>query len=465
MIIERYAPVNLLELIPRLRLEMEPELAKLDCLLEDDKLFEQVKEALSRRYTKSLTHGRHSTPVEVILRMLVIKRLYNWSYEQLEHFVSDSLVLRQFCRVYAEAVPDDTTLIRWANLIGPKTLDKLNRRAVELARSLKVTRGRKLRVDSTVVETNIHHPTDSGIIGDGVRVLSRLLRRAKTVVGEASGLAKGVFRTRTGSVRRLAQQMHRTARRKGEEGVDQMKQAYTKLVEIAGKSRDQAAKVCEALREREEKGARRLVKQFERYLPLVDQAISQAVRRVIYGEVVPAKEKVLSLFEPHSQIIVRHKAGKPTEFGRGLWLGEVEGGIISHHTILPQAGQDQPYLAETLTAHKQQFGKAPQLLAGDRGVFSQANEELAKKEGVKRVAIPYSGKAPPERVKHERQPWFRRAYRFRAGIEGRINVLKRCFALDRCLNHGEDGFEAWVGWGILTSNLNKIAETQVARQT
>jgi len=113
--------------------------------------------------------------------------------------VSDSLSLRQFCRVYWEAVPDDTTLIRWAQLIGPATLQAVNDRVVALARPLKVTRGRKLRVDSTVGETHIHHPTDSGLLGDGVRVVSRLLRRAKGVVSHAATLGTAVFRTRTRS--------------------------------------------------------------------------------------------------------------------------------------------------------------------------------------------------------------------------------------------------------------------------
>src|SRR5919106_7080285 len=119
--------------------------------------------------------------------MLVVKRLYGGSYEQAEYFVNDSLVLRQFCRVYLERVPDDTTLIRWANMIGPETLQALNNRVVQLARSLKVTRGRKLRVDTTAVETDIHFPTDSGPIGDGVRVVSRLLRRARGGLGESAG--------------------------------------------------------------------------------------------------------------------------------------------------------------------------------------------------------------------------------------------------------------------------------------
>jgi transposase, IS5 family len=146
MIVDRYDPVNLFELVPKLNLHFEPELARLDELLDDEVLFCREKADLIRRRPNSSRCGRHSTPVEVILRMLVIKRLYNWSYEQTERFVNDSIVLRQFCRLYLESTPDDTTLIRWANQIGSETVAALNDRAVELARSLKATRGRKMRV-------------------------------------------------------------------------------------------------------------------------------------------------------------------------------------------------------------------------------------------------------------------------------------------------------------------------------
>jgi transposase, IS5 family len=194
---------------------MEPVLAQLDRLLDDDLLVQHVKADLRRRAPHTATRGRPSTPVEVILRMLVVKRLYGWSYAETEHLVADSLVLRQFCRVYLGPVPDDTTLLRWANLIEPATLAALNERVVELARSLKATHGRQLRVDSMVVETTIHHPTDSGLLGDGVRVLSRLLRRAKAAVGQTACLGPQAFRSRVRSVRRLLRQLHRLARRKG----------------------------------------------------------------------------------------------------------------------------------------------------------------------------------------------------------------------------------------------------------
>lgn len=334
MLRDRYDPMDLLALVPALSVAMEPLLAQLDQLLEDDALFQHIKADLLRRAPHTATRGRPSTPVEVVLRLLAVKRLYHWSYEETEHFVADSLVLRQFCRVYLAPVPDDTTLLRWANLIGPGTLEGLNEWVVELARSLKVTRGCKLRVDSTVVETDIHHPTDSQLLGDGVRVLSRWLRRAKRVLaGGVQNLEQALFRSRTRSVRR-----------RGE-------------------------------------AARRVSPALAHYLHLVTQVVGQAHRRVLAGAVVPAAEKLVSLFEPHTQVIQRHKPGKPVEFGRKLWLGEVEGGIISQYWILPEPGPDSPHLAPTLVGHLAQFGRPPRLVAGDRGVYTAANEHLAHQVG------------------------------------------------------------------------------------
>ena len=193
--------MNLFNLVPQLQLEMDPELAALDKLLDDDVLFQRVKADLSRRYPQSARRGRHSTPVEVILRMLAVQHLYNWSYDEAEHYVNDSLVLRQFTRLYLAKAPDDTTLIRWANQIRPDTLHALLDRVVDLARATKVTRGRKLRTDGTVVETNIHYPTDSSLLGDGVRVLSRTLKKARQALGEVGDRSRQLFRDRTRSAK------------------------------------------------------------------------------------------------------------------------------------------------------------------------------------------------------------------------------------------------------------------------
>ncbi|MGZ3396742.1 MAG: ISNCY family transposase [Isosphaeraceae bacterium] len=465
MLKHRHDRTDLFALVPQLGLRFEPLLEQLDRLLDDDELVDCVRDDLARRYPRTRTRGRPSTPVEVILRMLVVIRLYGWSYEQTESFVNDSLVLRQFCRVYLERVPDDTTLIRWANTIGPETVERINDRVVQLARSRKVTRGRKLRVDTTAVETEIHFPTDSGLIGDGVRVVSRLLRRARAALGEAAGGLKEAFRTRVRSVRTLSQQLHRIARRKNEQGREALKAAYRRLVATAKRTGAQGKRVLEVLRRHaNDSGARRLAERLEEVLPRLKKGIVQAERRVLKNDPVPSPEKLVSLFEPHTQVIPRFKAGKPVEFGRKIRLDEVEGGIIVGYSVLEKGGgQDQPHLADSLANHKKQFGRPPRVLAADRGMSSPANERLAKGVGIKHVALPHVGKAPPERRAEEKGKRFKEAYKFRAGIEGRIHVLRRDYGLKRSRYHGEQGMGRWVGWGIVAHNLVKIAEARVSR--
>jgi IS5 family transposase len=464
MLRNRYNRTDLFALVPQLGLRFEPQLEQLDRWLDDDELFEAVRADLACRYPKTGSRGRPSTPVEVILRMLVVMRLYGWSYEQCEYFVNDSLVLRQFCRVYLAKVPDDTVLIRWANTIGPETIRSLNDRVVQLARSLKVTRGRKLRGDTTAVETNIPFPTDSGLLGDGVRVVSRLLRRAKAVLGEAASGLGEAFRSRVRTVRRIAQQLHRRARRQGQQGRAAMKAASGRLIATVKRTAAQGRRVLAAIRERADAKARRLAERLAAILPRLKQGVRQAERRVLEGESVPAGEKVLSLFEPHTQVVPRFKAGKAVEFGRKIRLDEVDGGLITGYAIVEQAGgQDQPYLADALANHQDRFGRAPALLAADWGMASAANERRAREAGVKQVALPHAGKPPPARRVEERGRRFRRGYRFRAGIEGRIHALRRDYGLKRCRYHGEQGMGRWVGWGILAHNLSKVAEAGASR--
>ncbi len=463
MIIDRYDPVNLFELVPKLRLEMEPELAELDRLLEDDELFQRVKADLAQRYPNTPTLGRHSTPVEVILRMLVVRRLYDWSYEETEHFVSDSLILRQFCRLYLEPAPDDTTLLRWAGLIGPQTLKQLNDHIAILAGQIKVTRGRKLRTDGTVVETNIHHPSDNSLLSDGVRVISRLIRKAKDLIGESMQGAGSIFRDRTRSAKRLSRQIIEAARRHGEAGELARRGVYQRLLGVAQASLRQSRLVRERLVSTTDKAAERLISEIDRFVPLVQRVVRQTKLRVLEGVAVPAEEKLVSLFETHTCIIRRGKVGKETEFGRKVWLDEVDGGIISNYRVLRGNPADRTQAVPSLAGHQRLFEHPPRLFAGDRGVYSRGNEMVAQDMGVKRVALPKPGSKSPERRQYERQGWFRRGLRFRAGSEGRISVLKRRGYLGRCRDRGEAGFGRWIGWGILTANLTTIARTVADR--
>jgi transposase, IS5 family len=463
MIVDRYEPVNLFELVPKLKLEMEPELLELDRLLDDNVLFRRLKADLVRRYPNSAKLGRHSTPVEVILRMLVVKRLYGWSYQQTEHFVCDSIVLRQFWRLYLESAPEDTTLIRWANLIGADTIEELNERVVELARSLKVTRDRKLRTDGTVVETNVHYPTDDTLIADGVRVISRLVGRAKDLIHEGvSKKHKGEpFRVRSRSAKRLAHKIGRIALRRTEQAQASYRASYERLVEVARASIRQAGRVRSLLEDVPR--ARRLSKGLGHFAQLLERVVWQTRRRVLKGEQLSASEKLVSIFETHTAIIRRGKAKKPTEFGRKVWLSEVDGGLVSNFWILQGNAGDEAQLRPALNDHLRLFGRAPGLLAADRNVHSKDNERLAKDMGVKKVCLPKAGKKSEKRQEHERQGWFKRARRFRAGIEGRISVMARRGYLGRCRDKGEEGFGRWVGWRVLSSYLDTIAQTLAAR--
>jgi len=461
MLQDRYETDKFFEHIIKLTIQMDPVLGQIDELLDDEELYQLIRNDLAKRFPLTEVTGRKSTPVEVILRMLTIKQLYGLSYEQTEYQVRDSLVLRQFCRVYFNDVPDDTTLIRWANLIEAETLTAFNQRVTKIATKLKITRGRKLRTDGTVVETNIHAPTDSHLLEDCVRVIGRTLQGAKKVISGQTEFSDEVFRNRIRSARKTARQIRRLIARQKEAG----KQAYRKLVKITQQSVSQAKQVLEAFGKNNQQPVQRLKDTLETFIPRVEQVIDQTIRRVFQDEKVPADEKLVSIFEHHTAIIRRGKAGKPVEYGRKIWLSEVDGGIVTRWDVLDGNASDKLQWVPSLDAHQQLFGKPPTQASADRGVFSTDNETEAKTRGVKQVVLPKPGKKSEKRRQHEKQPWFRRARKWHNGVEGRISVLKRCYNLDRCLNHGQDGFHRWVGWGVIAHNLNKVGSTIVARST
>ena len=457
MLVDRYDPEDVFARVPEVAAQTDPVLKALDRLLEDDQLYRQVRADLGKRYRFTLVHGRHSTPVEVILRMLICKHVYQWSYRETEERVGDSLVLRWFCRVYFETVPDETTLLRWLHTLRPETLHALNDRVVQLAQQAKVTNGRKLRLDATCVQTNIHHPTDSGLLVDSVRVLSRFVQRAKALVKNQVNNVQQTCRSRLRSARQAAQRLHRQLRRKGEEKEVEQKQLYQKLIETAEQMVRQATRVVTVLSQQTAPEAKRLFSEAEAVLPLVKRVIAQTRSRVLEGKKVSSDQKVLSLFEPHTRAIPRHKGGAQVEFGRHVILDEVEGGIVTRYEILEHP-HEHGQAIEAVQHHQKVFEHPPNLLTADRGVHSPETEATLSAAGVKRVAIPASGKLSEERraLQHTR-PW-RRGYRWRAGIEGRIASLRRDYGWRKSAYHGQDGMERWLGLGVIASNLRHIAQ-------
>lgn len=457
MLIDAYQPEDVFARVPELAAQIDPVLQALDSLLEDDQLYQQIRADLGQRYHFTLVHGRHSTPVEVILRLLICKHLYQWSYKETEERVKDSLVLRWFCRVYFARVPDETTVLRWLRTLRPETLHALNDRVVELAKQAKVTHGRKLRLDATCVQTEIHHPTDSGLLVDSVRVLSRVVKRAKGLVADQVSYLEQTCRSRLRSAKQTAQRLHRQLRRKGEDKEAEQKKLYQKLVETAEQMVRQATRVVAALGRQPAAEAQRLLSEAERILPLVTQVITQTRSRVLEGKKVPSEEKVLSLFEPHTRAIPRHKGGALVEFGRHVMLDEVEGGIVTRYAILEHP-EEHGQAIEAVEHHCALFEHPPNLVAGDRGVHSADTESRLKERGVKRVAIPVEGKLSEERQALEHTRVFRRGYRFRAGIEGRIASLRRDYGWRKSAYHGQEGMERWLGLGVIASNLRHIAQ-------
>jgi IS5 family transposase len=296
-------------------------------------------------------------------------------------------------------------------------------------------------------------------LGDAVRVLSRTLKKARQVLQDQPTLSRDSFRDRTRSARRQVKRIMEAARRRGEPAADQLQTAYRRLIDTVQASQRQAQRVAEALKRQADDRAERLSDQLNAFLPRVTRVIDQTVRRVLAGEQVPAEDKLVSLFEPETAIIRKGKPARPTEFGRVLWLDEVEGGIVSGYRILDGNPSEKEQLRPSLDHHIEVFDHPPDVLAADRGLYSPDNERYAQSQGVKHVVIPKPGARSAERTAHEKQRWFRQGRNWRAGIEGRISGLKRGQKLERCLYHGSDGMERWVGWGLIAHDLRIIART------
>jgi len=459
MLREHYPVDKLFEEVLGYVPNLSPELVKIDGYLEDEKLYRLIKKDLAQRRPKTTQTGRNSTPVDVILRMLVVKRLHGYSYEETEWQVSDSLRLRQFCRVYLNAVPDDTTLIRWANLIQPKTLEKFNQRITQLAIEKKVTRGRKLRTDGTVVESNIRPPSDGRLLADSVRVLARSVARGQSLLKAAKQKVLEDFEDFTQTAKGLSHKIGETFRSKKEAAQVAGRQQYEKLLAMTEQTIDWAVQTQKQLQKRSQRSAKRLAEILTTFIPRTRQVIQQTTRRVLQGEQVPAAEKIVSIFEEHTDIIRRGKEAKPVEYGHKIWINEVEGGIVNHYRILDGNPSDEKQWKPSLTAHIKTFQQPPFQASADRGLSSEPNEKLAHDLGVRHVVIPKRGYRSKARMKHEHKAWFVKGRHWHAGVEGRISVLKRAHGLGRCLAHGLSGFQCWVGWGVITGNLAVLGRT------
>jgi transposase, IS5 family len=439
----------------------EPWMRQADAVLQDEKLLNLVQQELAKRCRKSKTRGRPATTAEVGLRLLLLKHIRDWSYQTLIREVRANLVYREFTRIGGGAVPDDKTIGRIGRQLGPEAIEKLHQRVVEIALDKKVVSGRKMRVDTTVVETNIHYPTDSSLLGDGVRVLTRVMQKVTAVAG-AVGTR---LRDRTRSVRRRILQIARASRDRSEKGQQKLRQAYNQLLQATSRVVGQAKKFSREIVHKIKRGSRAVLRrcqqQLEVMIPRVQQLMRQARQRVFGGD-TRVEGKSVSIFEPQTEVIRKGKAGKPTEFGKLVQIQEAENQVITHYAVFDQRPSDSELLVPSVEQHIQQFGRAPEVVAADAGFFSAANEAQAEELGVKRVAVPSHSTKSATRKQRQKKRWFKKAQKWRTGSEGRISVLKRRHGLDRSRYKGQPGMKRWVGLGIIADNLCNIGHCLAA---
>jgi IS5 family transposase len=432
----------------------EPWMRAVDVVLEDESLLDPVYEAQGRRHPQSRSRGREQTPAEVVLRLLLLKHVRNWSYEVLEREVRANLVYRSFCRIGMEKVPDAKTLGRIGLALGPEVIAELHQRLVQLAQEKGVVRGRKMRTDTTVVETNIHYPTDSSLLQDGTRVLTRGLKKIESRLG---GLKKKV-RNRMRSVSKRVIAIAHALRHKGSEGEEKRKREYRELLRLTRQILNDTKRV---LAEVEELSSRRRaqVKDVQEQLQIMAERLRQVVKQTqarIFGGITQLREKLFSLFEAYTEIIRKGKAGKPNEFGKLVQIQEAENQIVTHYDVFAERPSDRHLLTGAVQVQQKKLGRVPKLVAADAGYYSQVQEESVQAMGVKYVSVPNRSTRSEERRKLQKRRWFKNGQRWRTGSEGRISTLKRRHGLNRCRYRGWDGFQRWVGLGVMADNLIQI---------
>lgn len=426
-------------------------------------LIDKVRRDLNRGLRNPET-GRNGLTAPQVLRSFVLQRVKNWNYRELRERIADGYTLRRFARFYSKRVPKHDAFNRAFNRLTPTTLEEINELVVKSAVALGLENGKKLRVDTTVVETDIHHPTDSTLLWDTVRVVTRLVGNLDNL------LPHGVqgFTNRNRSARRRMQEIMRMTPK------DRHHRLVPKYRELIRTTEQVVKNAREVLKKTErvssidlmtEIAIKAVRDQIDHYCGLGDRVMDQARRRVLNGEQVPNQEKIFSIFETHTDLIMRGKILKPVEFGHKVYIAESAQGLITQYRVLDGNPTDDAHVESSLKRHQETFGDAPSVYSADRGFFSQDNIEKCKDAGVELVCIPQrGGRKTPAQEAHEKSPTFKSGQRFRAGIEGRISVLFRGRGMKRCLAEGRERFELLVGAAVLANNLMVIARLLIEKQ-
>jgi IS5 family transposase len=440
-------------LLPPEVFELNKELAAVDKIFDDDRFLEPFLKKFKT------TTGRPTIPVESYLRLMYLKFRYQMGYETLVKEVSDSIKWRRFCRIpLDQKVPHYTTLIKLTHLYGAEMIVELNQRLVQKAAEEKIIRGRKLRVDTTVVPSDIHYPTDASLLSDGIRVITRTVKQVK----KAGAAVRTTFHNRQRTTKKKILSISKVLKRRSGQAIHEVRQITGRIMATAQEIVTQGSKVLKNARHylwRQGEDAtsqlRKSVDKLERNLSLTKQVIQQTMQ-VEEGN-LHIKDRIVSLFDTNARPIRKGKLHSPTEFGRKVLIQDTEEHVITHYEVCKGNPGDDSLLTGAVDRHIQTVGRVPRSVATDRGFGSAKNEKELKDRGVKHISLPRKGKINTERKQMQSQPWFRRLQRWRAGGEAIISLLKRKYGLNRCRFRGVNGTETWVGFGVLAYNLKRIA--------
>ncbi|HLG72336.1 MAG TPA: ISNCY family transposase [Chloroflexota bacterium] len=444
------------ELLPAEVRRLSAELTAVDELLDDERFLAPfVPRFPSKR-------GRQTIPMETYLRLMYLKVRYGLGYESVVAEVTDSVSWRLFCRIsLSERVPDASTLIKLTNGPCRGLAEEVHTALVQKLAEKEVLKGRKLRVDTTVVEADIHYPTDADLLADGIRVVTRTTRQLQAASQTPGKGFKDVGR----AVKRGLLTLGKGLKAKGGNKSTTRASVTTAILSLAEDVVRRAKAVrasVEAADQAVPRAIRRRLEQLGTWLGRTERVIEQT-KQVLAGD-AHVKNRLVSLFDPDARPIRKGKLNVAggTEFGYKVLVADDDRGFVTDYQVTSGNPEDGKLLVGAIERHRERLGQVPAAVAVDRGMASAANDTALARLGVTHRSLPKQGPLTPAEREKEHRRWFRQLQRFRAGGEARISVLKRKYGWRRSRLRGLAGVQTWVGWGTITHNLTKYARLQTA---
>jgi IS5 family transposase len=424
--------------LPEKLRKLPDELERVNELLNDP----AIVEPFVKRF--NVLMGRPSVPIETYVRLMYLKFRHQLGYETLVAEVSDSYAWRKFCGIgLNDRVPDSTTLIKLTHKYGEETIKELHNALISGLKAKKLIRGRKIRMDTTVVEANVHYPTDASVLTDGIRRMYKQVSRI-----EGSGLRLGRSYKK---VKKLLFSISQHLRKRSNASQDKVRKINKKIIGIANTVISKVRNVINS----KTVVSKQTKNNISATATITEQVAAQSLERM---DGIKPQERIVSIHDPDARPIVKGKMGKPVQFGRVAAIVQDDKGYITVVQTHQGNPADVNMTLQLVNEHQDICSCKVKAIAADTGFSSDENIQALESSGVKHVGIPARGRPMPEVRRKQKQAWFKKLRRFRAGIEGIISFLKRSFGLGRSLLRGNTGTSIWVSWAVIAANLYRYGK-------